>query len=254
MKRSYISISGRAVRFYESGDGPAVLLLHGAGGSARLWRRVMGLLSSGFRTVAPDLPGFGGSEFDPGATSRDGMSRFIGEFIDALRVGKASIVASSMGGRAACIFAADRPERVASLVLVSPAGLHRPDEPAISLDGLLREVENGYAEHLHKGRWVAEELEKALSTIKALHENGGLSTDIEGELKRITAPTLIIWGGDDRVVPVSYSEMFARSIGGSAIEIIGGAGHMPYVDSPVETAGIIRKFLEGRRNPRNTPT
>jgi len=251
--RKQIEVYGVNVRFYEAGIGSPILLLHGAGGQARLWRRLMGPLSKRHRVIAPDLPGFGGSDYSPSINSVRDYAKFVADFIDALGIERASIVGSSMGGWAACWLALDFPERVVDLVLISPAGLYFPDNPPMSVPQVIAELKDYYAkaaldaEALNTGSGA--ELEKAVHTITAIDEKGGSAPDLAGRLSGIKARTLIIWGTADRVIPASYAGAFGSGIEGSKVVMLDDAGHLPYIERPEECYEIIKGFLEATGFP-----
>jgi len=248
LKRDYIKVNGLAVRCYEAGDGPPVLLVHGAGAQARLWRRLMGPMSSRFRVLAPDLPGFGGSDYCPDINKVRDFAGFLAGFLDAHGIGRASVVASSMGGWAASWFALDFPERVFKLVLISPAGLYSEEKPPMSVPQVISELREQYAksaldiEGMNAG--AEKELEKAVETINSMDARGGFAPDLAGRLGGIKAKTLIIWGSDDRVIPVSYADAFGDGIPGSTVSVMPGAGHLPYLDMPEEVFDLVAGFLE----------
>ncbi len=246
MTRYDITINGRNVRYYEGGGGRPLLLLHGAGATARLWHRQSGPLSGRFRVIAPDLPGFGGSARSPEIKSVRDYARFLSQFLKVLKIDRVSVLGSSMGGWAGLWLAADYPRLVERLALVSPAGVYRPDAMPMTVDEVLREIEKYYVS-VSGGALSAEasdELSMAVDTIKSMHEAGGFIPDVEPELTEINAPTLIIWGSEDRVIPPSYAEIFAGAIPGARLRIMEGAGHLPYVERPEEFNGIVIEFFE----------
>ncbi len=244
LTRYDITISGRNVRYYEGGEGRPLLLLHGAGATARLWHRQSGPLSGRFRVIAPDLPGFGGSARGPEIKSVRDYARFLSQFIGSLKIDRVSVLGSSMGGWAALWLAADFPALVERLALVSPAGAYRPGAMPMTVDELLREIEKYYVP-VSGGDFPAasDELSMAVDTIRSMDNAGGFIPDIEPELAVIKAPTLIIWGSEDRVIPASYAEIFARAIPGARLEVMEGAGHLPYVERPEEFNRVVMEFF-----------
>lgn len=244
MKRLETTIGGRAVRYYEAGDGTPVILLHGAGGTARLWRKQFGGLSSRFRLIAPDLPGFGGSEPDKAISGVRDYALFMREFMASLGIHRAPVVGSSMGGWAACWFAARFPEMVERLALISPAGLYDESDPPISVDGVVDEVTGTYMANMPPdNRKAMAELDRAIATIIAMSGSGGFTPDLAGVLGKISAPTLIVWGSEDRVIPPSYGRRFKDAIPGSSLVIIEGSGHMPQLDNPEKINWLLGNFL-----------
>ena len=183
------------------------------------------------------------------ATSRhrSPSAGFLAGFMGVLGIGMASIVASSMGGWAACWFAVDFPGMVDRLVLISPAGLYFEGEPPMPVSRVVEEVE-AYYSGLVAGDNLAglkpgEEMRKGIETITAMDEAGGFKPDIAGRLSGIEAKTLIIWGREDRVVPAAYAEAFRKSIPRSELRLLSGAGHLSFADMPDEVNAMIASFL-----------
>ena len=248
MKRRDTTIDGMAVRYYEAGDGPPVVLLHGAGGTARLWHRQFPPLSGHLRVIAPDLPGFGGSDFDPSIKSVQDYAGFLRRFLAALEIDRASVVGSSFGGWIACWFSVRYPEIVDRLALISPAGLHDPSHPPIPLPELLDSITALYhKDGIVSGTGEPNELDRAVSTITELAETGGFAPDLDGVLGGVMAETLIVWGTDDRIIPVSHARMFTGAIKSSALLLLDGAGHMPQIEDADTINRLLLDFLTGQR-------
>lgn len=223
-----------------------MILLHGAGATARLWRKQIGPLSGLFNVFAPDLPGFGGTDDFPEIKDVRGYSGFLSVFLEKVGMSRASLVGSSMGGWAASWFALIYPEKVEKLVLVSPAGVYRPEDPPMPLPSLLDEIKAWYEKVSDPlmGSGAKRELEKGLSTIERLGASGGLEPDIQGMLSEIKAETLVMWGEDDRVIPASYATIFEHGIKGSELRIIKGAGHMPFIEKAEIFNEIIIDYIK----------
>ncbi len=113
------------------------------------------------------------------------------------------------------------------------------------VDEVLREIENYYKSISGEVTGVkpSEEMSKAIKTIKGIDNARGFVPDIERKLPEIKAPTLIIWGKDDRVIPSSYANIFARAIPDARVRILDGAGHLPYIEKTEEFNQIVMDFL-----------
>lgn len=242
MERKELRLDGLTVRYYEAGAGPALLLLHGAGGTARLWHRQLGPLSSRFRVLAPDLPGFGGTGLPPYIRKVRDYAAFAAKFLSALNIGRATLAGSSMGGWAACWFALDYPLMTDRLILISPAGLYLEDEPPMPVSLLVEEIGRYYFAAAMDERLKAgpdDELKKAIDTINVMDKAGGFRPDLAGRLEDIEAEALIIWGTGDRVIPVSYAAAFHKAIARSELRMVDGAGHLPFVEKAQEVNEVI---------------
>jgi pimeloyl-ACP methyl ester carboxylesterase len=241
MVKNETRVGGHAVRYYEAGEGPALILVHGAGGTGRIWHRQMGVFSDRFRVIAPDLPGFGGTDFFPDAVTVRGYGSFIAGFMDAQGIGSASVMAHSFGGWASCWFASEFPERLERLVLVAPSGLHIESSPVMSVPELIAELKRFYSYSVDE----PEELTKAIDTITRLTGSGAFRPDLDKRLPLIKSPALIVWGRDDKVVPPAYSGLFRDGIKGSVLKVIDGAGHLPFMERPDEFNKAVLGFLGG---------
>lgn len=245
MIRKYSELSGRRVRYYEAGKGEVVVFLHGAGATGRLWRKQMGPLSELFRVLAPDLPGFGGTDTFQEIKDVKGYAGFLAAFLENTGISRVSLVGSSMGGWAACWFALVYPEKIDKLVLVSPAGVYLSEDPPMPVQRLLEEIKLLYgAAGSGQDKGAAGELEKGLSTVKHLYEGGGMKPDLAGMLSMIKPETLVIWGDEDKVIPLSYSGIFGAGIKNAMVDIIKGAGHLPYADKPDIFNKTVSDFLK----------
>ena len=222
------------------------MLVHGGGGTARLWHRQVGAFARRFRVLAPDLPGFGGTDDFPEIADVRGYGGFLRDFLAERGVQRAFVVGSSMGGWAACRLALDSPEMLGALVLVSPAGLFREERQPIPVSELLDELRRYYEKSRLAPGFRAEqdeEMEKAVATILRMDGGGGFAPDIEERLGDIRARTMIIWGRDDRIIPAAYAEIFHGKIPGSKLVVMEGAGHLPFAEKPEEFGEIVMGFL-----------
>jgi pimeloyl-ACP methyl ester carboxylesterase len=158
VREERIEVGGLTIRYLTAGEGPPLVLLHGVGDNASDWRWVMPILARTHRVYAPDLPGSGGtSKPSTERYSPAFFERFIGAFLDALGVDRATVVGNSLGGLAGLRFALAEPERVAALGLVDSAGLGRRVSPALrtlSVPGYGR-LTVAWGKRRPRGSWAA---------------------------------------------------------------------------------------------------
>jgi pyruvate dehydrogenase E2 component (dihydrolipoamide acetyltransferase) len=256
-----LTSGGRSTRFVRLGDGPqAVVLVHGFGGDLTTWLFNQEALATGRRSViALDLPGHGGSTKDVGGGSLDELAAAVGQFLDGLGLERPHLVGHSLGGAVAAAVAADHPARVASLVLIAPAGLG-PEINGAFLDGFVeaesrRELkpvlELLFADPDVVTRQLTEEVLKtkridgvddALRTIAgACFPDGRQAVDVSARLAGLDLPVLAIWGVQDAVVPTAHAAALPAS---ARVELIENAGHQPQMESPHEVNRLIGEFLE----------
>ena len=242
-------------------------------GMRELGARELGARELGdrFRIVSVDLPGHGLTGRIPSDDyGRDSMVEFVRDFMTEIGIERFAVAGHSMGGGVAAQFAADYPLRVRGLILVSPDGLP-PDEPGepplmvrlaatpvvrdamryltpwALVDGALRPAmadqslvtpdmtDRYYDLLLHEGNRVA--------TIERFAQLAAESS-LEDRLGEIAAPTLIIWGAQDRLIPVATADRFTALIPHSRLVIYEQAGHVAMEEVAVESAGEVRAFLD----------
>jgi len=240
-----IQVEGRRWHYYTSGgsDAPVLLLVHGFRSSARFFRPSMLAFSDRWRVVAPDLPGHGDSEpWDPEDDVVEQWALLEG-FLEALSLESMAVLGNSRGGAVAVQLAARSPQRVEALVLI--AAPTKPFKPGtldirkmvvnveVLTDDMLREM--GRTMTASRGYETAR---------KRAVDAGTLERDLRPIMELVEVPTMIIWGSEDETIPVEMGLELLRGIPGSIMRLIGGAGHVPLLDKPLETQAIIREFLE----------
>jgi pyruvate dehydrogenase E2 component (dihydrolipoamide acetyltransferase) len=248
-----IQALGRTVRCLELGSGGVpVLLLHGFGADLNTWMFNQPALCDARRTLALELPGHGLSSKDVGAGDVAFFTDVIEAALDADRV---HVVGHSMGGALAIALAARRPERVASLSLLAPAGLGR-DINGGFIDAFMRASRRKEALEalqflVHDpsliSRAMVEEflrykrldgVSPALETIAhAWFPQGQQAVDLVATLHGLKMPVQVIWGRDDRIIPVAHADMV-----GSA-HVLDGVGHLPHMEKAGEVNRLIRGMI-----------
>lgn len=241
------------------GEGPAVVFFHGPWGLT--WGSFLDALARSFTVYAPEHPGTTPGE--PDAVQHvDSLWDLIlcyDELLDQLRLPEAMLVGHSFGAMVACEVAAMRPSRIRRLVLIDPIGLWRDDAPVTNwmlvapqdLPGyVFREPEGPPAKALFS---IPEDPEAAAQARTRLTWAMGSTgkfiwpipdKGLKKRIHRIEAPTLLVWGQDDRLVPLVYAEEFARRLARTRIEVVKGAGHAPHLEQPETAAHLVQAFLE----------
>jgi pimeloyl-ACP methyl ester carboxylesterase len=265
----YLEVAGMRLHVKDTGlrDAPAVILLHGFGSSLQTWDAWADALSDKFRVIRYDLPGFGLTGPDPTGDYTDTRSvQVLLALMDRLGLAKASIIGNSMGGKLAWAFAAAHPDRVAKLVLVSPDGFaspgfeygKKPDVPVTMR--LLPYVLPGF---MLRASLVPAYADQAMLTdslvgryadmMRAPGVRGAiiarmqqyLPENPEPQLKHITAPTLLIWGERDGMIPFTNAQDYLRAIPGSRLVAFPDLGHIPQEEAPDRSLAPVRQFLNG---------
>lgn len=240
LRHERIATAEGEARYVTAGSGPSVILLHGLDGSWRWWTPTLRRLAPRFRCLALDF-----NPFDRWRErSRVGLPRaaaFVAAWLDALGLDRVHLLAHSMGGYSACQFAIARPERLDRLVLVAPAILGT------------RTLVGPHAGHLRARAWsVAPGFLPVLigdsfrtGPLGWLRSAAELRAATALPLDRIVAPTLLLWGDRDPLVPPSRGPGVRRQIAGSRLLILPDARHVPMYERPDACNGAIERFLDG---------
>lgn len=273
----FITVEGLSVHVRDEGprdDPQPIVLLHGTAASLHTWDGWVEQLKAEHRVIRVDLPGFGltGPSLDRIYTLPR-YSQFMAALLDALKVQQVTLVGNSLGGAIAWKTAVDFPERVSRLVLVDAAGYpYQPQSVPIGFriasnpdlawiaDHLLprRAIESSVRNVYGNPDQVTPELvdryfeltlregnRQALRDRFAQTKGGELSRQI----KRVSQPTLILWGGQDRLIPPHMAQQFVRDIQGAQIVTFDDLGHVPQEEDPVRTVGPLKIFLGGPAQP-----
>lgn len=264
-----VEVDGRSVRFVRAGSGPPVVLVHGFAASIFTWSEILPALAREHDVVALDLPGFGGSDL-PADLSWPELPRAVGGLLERLGLARASLVGHSLGGAVVLTLAARAPERVDKLVLVDSAGFNvTPSErPKLiglvaspALGGVIERVplrrtllQVGLRQVFHDDALVtSERVEEYLEPLarpgwlpamrSLLRSRQEELADFPALLGQVRAPTLIVWGRDDRWAPVDHARRFHEGLPGSQLTIFDACGHVPQEERPQDTLRELAKFL-----------
>ena len=258
----FTEVGGLRVRYADRGFGDSVvLLLHGFGGDLDNWMFNLDSLAEKHRLLALDLPGHGQSVKTNVDPSLSGMATFVRKFLDVLSVSSVHVVGHSMGGAIAMQLASDSPETVKSLGLICSAGLG-PDINSDYLRGFV-EAQSQQELKLVLQQLFADEslvnlqlvndllnykrMDGVEATLNALSEtliSAGEQTFLTDNIVASGIPVLVIWGKQDRIIPVSHAQNFSAA-GGSCVEveIFDSAGHMVQMEKAYEVNRSLLNFL-----------
>jgi pimeloyl-ACP methyl ester carboxylesterase len=259
MLESLVSIRNGAFQTFvrTQGEGDPLLFLHGAGG-LQGWPPFLESLARSFRVIAPDHPGFGRSEGLEHLDDVVDLALYYTEFIAAMGLDQPYLVGHSLGGMIAAEVAAIAPEVVSKLVLIAPLGLWLDDHPV--MDFFAATPEELAAAMFHDpGSAIATEslrvpsdpeaqLEAVLERTKNLSAAGKFlwplpDRGLKKRIHRIAAPTLLLWGASDRLVPPIYGEAFLKRIQRARLTLFAGASHMLPFEKDDELVEVLTDFL-----------
>ncbi len=250
-----LEFDGATIRLLRAGSGEPLLFLHPSGGAGQ-WRPYHDLLSERFDLIAPDCPGFGGSDPLDWVEGIDDHVYFTLDLLDRLELERPHVVGASFGGWVAAELAVHSPHRVGRLVLVDAIGLDLPDHPFADLFAMTR---TETAEALFHDRTLGERAFPADPDVDVLVQDYKDKTafatvawhpfmcdpKLARRLRRVTAPTLVLWGADDNVAPVEHGRRYAELIPGARLQVFEGCGHASLVENTAPAVEAIVDFLAG---------
>ena len=272
---SFIRVGPIKTRFWALGDtGTPVLLLHGLGDSADIWKHNIKALAAGHRVFAPDLVGFGFTDKPTVEYTPEVFLRFIQDFLSACGVERCHLVGHSLGGGLALKYALTYPGRVEKLVLVSSASLGpkvtwplrlstlpflgpwalHPTRRILSIffRRLVYDpdvITDDFVDLRYRLLLPGENRRALLQVLRSLLTIRGVRPDILNpiltNLGRIQNPTLIIWGTHDRILPLRHAYRAKTEIPGAILHVFEKCGHMPNLEYPQKFNDLVTAFLEG---------
>jgi triacylglycerol lipase len=258
-------VFGQRIVFREAGSGPTLVLVHGFASEAAFdWGQVMLPLARNYHVIALDQVGFGASDKPAVDYSIQTFVDFLGEFLRVRRVEHFTLAGESLGGWIAAAYtiqalapenrgpyALPAPER---LILEDAAG-HSPLHGPAMVQGSLAEAA-GIAVVFYNKALITPELVRESWTRKLAANDGQTerlfignprvaSETVGDKLGRITVPTLVVWGGNDELVPLADGRDYAAKIPGARLVIVPECGHAPSIEKPREFLAAVDSFLHG---------
>ena len=269
----YVSAGGLRWRYWDLGEGPTVVLVHGIGASVEYWRFTIEALRNDFRIIALDLPGCGKSERGAEIPTLAETADLMVAFMDAVGIERASLIGNSMGGLVCLETALCHPERLDRLVLSNSAGLGREVSifwRLVTLPVLgralidlnvwlaLRALPNffyrpqGSEPELIAScqEWVARP--DLTGTIVEVARSGVDLTGQRPEILRLSqmeglsVPTLVVWGENDWIIPPAHATTAHRKIPDAQLVMLERCGHCPSLESPDAFNSATREFLQAK--------
>ena len=268
----FADVDGVRFHYQEKGAGPPLVLLHGFTSSTYSWKEVFEPLSKDFRVIAVDLKGFGFSGKPDGDYTRRAQALLVARLLDHLKIEKAWFCGNSMGGEVSLNLALLNPSRVAGLILIDSAGVAVAGGGSLA-PGYLQVPVIGrvlMALALTSDKLVRQGLETSFyddTKVTAdrvayyhrpLQTRGGqlaalrartqwAQFPVEPELGKINAPTLIIWGAEDELIPLDAGRKMNMLIKGSELVTFEKCGHLPQEEMPERVLIEITRFIAAHR-------
>jgi pimeloyl-ACP methyl ester carboxylesterase len=271
----FIDIDGVRMHYQEAGsvNSPALVLIHGFASSTLVWSKVfLELANAGFRVIAPDMLGYGYSgKPRNGQYTIPGQASVLNELLEKLHIKRATIVGSSYGGAVAATCALDYPSRVEKLVLVGAVSNNRPLEyklmkifgaPVVGdvvsplLIGSRRLLRMRMKRVYDRHSWVLDERRvdarhqplRAAATHRAIIRTVRRwdAERISQDAHLIRQPTLLLWGENDREIPLADGEHLHQRISGSRLVVFLNCGHLPHEEYPEAFTQLVSDFSHRR--------
>lgn len=265
----FADLDGLRIHYLEKGEGTPLVLIHGYTSSTYTWRDQFAELAKQYRVIAVDLKGFGFSDKPDGDYSRRAQGEVVARLLDKLNIERAWLVGNSMGGETALNVAADHPEKVLGLVLIDSAGVKVQGRTSLAPWYLQLPVVGRLltALALTSDRLVRAGLEKSFyddskitdERVSAYYQplrtlGGQLSATraraqfelfpVEDKIPLIKAPTLIIWGAEDELIPLEAGRKLNELITGSKLVVFDKCGHVPQEEMPERVLNEITGFVK----------
>jgi 2-hydroxy-6-oxonona-2,4-dienedioate hydrolase len=247
-------IFGQNIRYIEAGQGPVVILLHGLGAAKEVWMASFGVLAAHYHVYAVDQIGFGHSDKPLLDYKIATFVDFLYEFMQGQNLSKATLVGNSLGGWVALEFAVQHPTMVEKLVLVDSAGMPWTQTPAVDLNASSVAGMRAILESIFYDKHMVTD--QAARQIFADHVRnndgytiqrtlaGFASPQFEDtKLGAVHAPTLIVWGRQDELIPVASGEKMRDGIAGAKLVVFEQCGHVPQIEKPEEFNKAVLEFL-----------
>jgi pimeloyl-ACP methyl ester carboxylesterase len=280
---TYLELHGDRIAYRDAGDGPTLLLIHGMAGSSATWQAIIPRLSKKFRVIAPDLLGHGMSAKPRGDYSLGAFAVFLRDLLDELGVDRATVIGQSLGGGIAMQFAHQHRDYCERLALIGSGGLG-PDlspllrmlsapgaefvlpvvapQPVLNLGNRIgswltsagiQSPRAGQMWHAYSSLSDAETRRAFLRTLRSVVDYRGQAVSALNKLHVAQGlPALLIWGDNDRIIPVAHAYAAHDAVPGSRLEVLEGVGHFPHVEAPMAVAEILETFIAST-TPRGHP-
>lgn len=255
-------LNGFQVNWEEAGSGAPVIFIHGFPLNRKIWRTQMEALREEFRVITPDVRGHGESEATPGVYDMTLLADDLAALMRHLQCGPAFLAGHSMGGYILFAFHRKYPELVRGLMLVSTRAVADSPEGKANREALAKRVEEEGPQP------VVEKMLKPMLAEASVRANPGLKYEVEGMMRstslagivgasrgmalrddstsllgRINAPTLILAGTVDAMIPYAESENMAAAIPHARLHVLEGVGHLPSLERAEEVSRVMREWL-----------
>ena len=269
MSSRAVSLRGYRIPYYQGGSGPPLVLLHGFADDKMAFLQAARWLCERYTVYLPELTGHGETAHDP--DRKYGVSaqvQALHELTEALGLRALSLGGNSLGGHVAAAFALSYPDTVQRLLLLDPAGLRVAGSPPLYQDEPSpMDTMAKYDAFMHRAfaqpPWLPGAIKRVFiersiarfSWLNRMLQDLRADRDyaLNDRLREIKAPTLILWGAQDAILPLGHAAIWHAGIPGSTQVVLQGCGHAPQYEKPQQAARVMLDFLEGRCTAQGCP-
>ena len=252
MQRTVLELK---TEYTEQGEGEFMLMLHGWGSSASLFEGLIGLCSKKYRVIAPDMPGFGGTEEPKEPWDVEKYADFILEFLKPYAPKSVILLGHSFGGRVILkLTERELPFEIKKMILIDSAGIkpkkslkqklslacYKVGKAVLSLKPVKAAFPDAL-ENLRRKRGSADY--NSASPIMRQTLVKVVNEDLKRDLPNVKAPTLLIWGTADTATPLKDAELMEKLIPDAGLVKVEGAGHYSFLQAPEYVARVVASFL-----------
>jgi len=256
---SFVTVGQYRIRYLEVGHSKkTIVLLHGLGASAERWLPIVPYISNDYRVIVPDIIGFGYSDKPITNYTPKFFMEFLSGFIKNTNIKRPVLVGSSLGGRILLEYAIHYPQNIEKMILVSPA-INEEASPALqsymqaALHPTFEDVKNAFLTMNGGNGGIKDEfIDEFVNRMNLPNAKMAFLASLMGLKKQtlktemlvdLAIPTLLIWGEDDQVIPISNVSKFGNSIKNMQYQIMEKCGHAPYAEKPELFSKIMLDFL-----------
>lgn len=255
MEEKEILIDNLKVNYKIAGSGPAILILHGWGGSSDSWIKIINILEKEFLVVCPDFPGFGKSQPPLFSWNLDDFVSWLKKFIENINLKNFFLLGHSFGGRVAIKFSIYYPEKIKKLILISSAGIRTEKDFKTKIIFFLSKIGNSIFSPMPLNRFKDgarnffylflrnKDYPKAKGIMKETMKKI-IEEDLLPLLSQIKTKTILIWGEKDKIIPLKYAKIFKEEIKNSQLILMPKIGHSPHLENSEKLSEIILKTLK----------
>lgn len=254
-REEHVPLATGSIHLLRAGTGSPLVFLHHSIGNPG-WLPVYQNLAQSHEVFVPDMPGYAGSERPSWAREPRDLAIILSHLLEALALREVTLVGAGFGGYVAAELAVVNSSRLRRLVLIGAAGL-QPEQGEIMDQMLTSHTAYAHAGFRDLEHFAAVYGESVAADVRELWDFSRemsarvtwkpymFSRRLAPLLANLKLPSLIVWGGEDQIVPVACAQLYAQALAAARVEIVAGAGHCVEMEEPARVAELIAEFARG---------